>query len=342
VRAAIGDLTPIVGVRAACEALDFPRASFYRKKGLGILSPAAAAVRLVPRALVPAEREAVLECLHEERFQNSAPAAVYATLLDEGRYHCSIRTIALKRDSYAAMYRILESEGEARERRDQLMHPAYTKPELLATEPNQLWSWDITKLLGPAKWTYFYLYVILDVFSRYVVGWMVAEGESSELAKRLIADTCGKQGIEPGKLTIHADRGSSMTSKPVAFLMADLGITKTHSRPHVSDDNPYSESHFRTLKYRPGFPERFGSLQDARSFSQEFFAWYNDEHRHSGLGLLSPAVVHHGLAPEAIERRRAVLDAAYCAHRTLRPQAAPTPARTKGGLDQQTTNNFRE
>jgi putative transposase len=241
----------------------------------------------VPRALVSTEREAVLSCLHEERFQNSAPAAVYATLLDEGRYHCSIRTIALKRDSYAAMYRILKSEGETRERRDQLTHPAYTKPELLATGPNQLWSWDITKLLGPAKWTYFYLYVILDVFSRYVVGWMVDDGESSELAKRLIADTCGKQEIEPGKLTIHADRGSSMTSKSVAFLRADLGITQTHSRPHVSDDNPYSESHFRTLKYRPGFPERFGSLPDARSFSQEFFAWYNDEHRHSGLGLLS-------------------------------------------------------
>jgi putative transposase len=309
VRTAIGDLTPMVGVRAACGAFDFPRASFYRKRGLGVLSPAAA-VRLVPRALVSAEREAVLACLHEERFQNSAPAAVYATLLDEGQYHCSIRT----------MYRILESEGETRERRDQLVHPAYAKPELLATGPNQLWSWDITKLLGPAKWTYFYLYVILDVFSRYVVGWMVADGESAELAKRLIADTCGKQAIEPGKLTIHADRGSSMTSKPVAFLMADLGITKTHSRPHVSDDNPYSESHFRTLKYRPGFPDRF--------FSQEFFAWYNDEHRHSGLGLLSPAVVHHGLAPEAIERRRAVLDAAYSVHpeRFVRKPPQPLPA----------------
>jgi putative transposase len=318
VRAAIGDLTPMVGVRAACEAFDFPRASFYRKKGLGVLSPAAAAVRIVPRALVPAERKTVLACLHEERFQNSAPSAVYATLLDEGRYHCSIRT----------MYRILEREGESRERRDQVVHPAYTKPELLATAPNQLWSWDITKLLGPAKWTYFYLYVILDVFSRYVVGWMVADGESSELAKRLIADTCGKQEIAPGKLTIHADRGSSMTSKPVAFLMADLGITKTHSRPHVSDDNPYSESHFRTLKYRPGFPERFGSLQDARSFSQEFFAWYNDQHRHSGLGLLSPAVVHYGLAPEAIERRRAVLDAAYSVHpeRFVRKPPRPLPA----------------
>jgi putative transposase len=228
------------------------------------------------------------------------------------------------------MYRILEGQGEARERRDQLVHPAYQKPELLATGPNQLWSWDITKLLGPAKWTYFYLYVILDVFSRYVVGWMVADGESAELAKRLIADTCAKQKIEPGKLTIHADRGSSMTSKPVAFLMADLGITKTHSRPHVSDDNPYSESHFRTLKYRPGFPERFGSLQDSRGFSQEFFAWYNEEHRHSGLGLLSPAVVHYGLAPAAIEQRRAVLDAAYAAHpeRFVRKPPQPLPAPT--------------
>ena len=318
-RTAIGNLTPTVGVKAACEAFDFPRSSFYRKGVSGVVSPAAAAaVRFVPRALDAAERDAVLACLHQERFQNSAPAAVYATLLDEGLYHCSIRT----------MYRILESAGEARERRDQLVHPAYAKPELLATGPNQLWSWDITKLLGPAKWTYFYLYVILDVFSRYVVGWMVADGESSELAKRLIADTCGKQEIEPGKLTIHADRGSSMTSKPVAFLMADLGITKTHSRPHVSDDNPYSESHFRTLKYRPGFPERFGSLQDARSFSQEFFAWYNDEHRHSGLGLLSPAVVHHGLAPEAIERRRDVLDAAYRDHpeRFVRKPPQPMPA----------------
>jgi putative transposase len=314
VRTAIGDLTPMVGVRAACEAFDFPRSSFYREGFSGVVSPAAAA-RFVPRALDSAERKAVLASLHEGRFENSAPAAVYATLLDEGRYQCSIRT----------MYRILESEGEVRERRDQLVHPAYTKPELLATGPNQLWSWDITKLLGPAKWTYFYLYVILDVFSRYVVGWMVADGESSELAKRLIADTCGKQEIEPGKLTIHADRGSSMTSKPVAFLMADLGITKTHSRPHVSDDNPYSESHFRTLKYRPGFPERFGSLQDARSFSQEFFAWYNQEHRHSGLGLLSPAVVHYGLAPKTIERRRAVLDAAYGAHPERFVRKPPQP-----------------
>jgi putative transposase len=332
VNAAIVELTPIVGVKAACDALNIPRASFYRKRGLGVF-PAAAAVRSIPRALDSAERGAVLACLHEERFQNCAPAAVYATLLYEGRDHCSIRT----------MYRILEGEGEARERRDQLIHPAYRKPELLATGPNQLWSWDITKLLGPAKWTYFYLYVILDVFSRYVVGWMVANGESAELARRLIADTCAKQKIEPGKLNIHADRGSSMTSKPVAFLMADLGVTKTHSRPHVSDDNPYSESHFRTLKYRPGFPERFGSLPDARGFSQEFFAWYNEEHRHSGLGLLSPAVVHYGLAPAAIEQRRAVLDAAYAAHpeRFVRKPPQPLPAPTEVWINkpQQTPEN---
>jgi len=317
---AIGELIPVVGVRAACAALEVPRASFYRKRGSGV-SPAAAAVRVVPRALDPAERSAVLACLHEERFQNCAPAAIYATLLDEGRYHCSIRT----------MYRILSKEGEVRERRDQLAHPPYQKPELLATGPNQLWSWDITKLLGPAKWTYFYLYVILDVFSRYVVGWMVADGESAELAKRLIADTCTKQAIEPGQLTIHADRGSSMTSKPVAFLMADLGVTKTHSRPHVSDDNPYSESHFRTLKYRPGFPDRFGCLQHSRAFSQEFFAWYNNQHRHSGLGLLSPAVVHYGLAPAAVEQRRAVLDAAYRAHpeRFVHKPPEPLPPPTE-------------
>jgi transposase InsO family protein len=204
------------------------------------------------------------------------PGAVFATLLDEGVYHCSLRT----------MYRILDEAGETRERRDQLTHPAYQKPELLATGPNQLWSWDITKLKGHAKWTYFYLYVILDVFSRYVVGWMVAPRETAELAKRLIADTCDKQNILPDQLTIHADRGSSMTSKPVAFLLADLSVTKSHSRPYVSDDNPYSESHFRTLKYRPDFPERFGCIQDSRAFCQEFFTWYNEEHRHSGIELL--------------------------------------------------------
>lgn len=318
--AGVAELAPVVGVAQACAALGLPRASFYRRTladGAAAKPPVRKAVQ--PRALSGAEREAVLSRLREERFQDVSPAAVYATLLDEGEYHCSIRT----------MYRILEEEGETRERRDQLVHPPYRKEELLATRPNELWSWDITKLMGPAKWTYFYLYVIIDVFSRYVVGWMVADKESAELAKQFIAETCAKQGIASGQLTIHADRGSSMTSKPVAFLMADLGVTKTHSRPHVSDDNPYSESHFKTMKYRPDFPERFGSIEDARSFSRRFVDWYNDEHRHSGLGLLSPSVVHHGLAEETVEKRADVLAAAYLAHpeRFVRrpPQPPPVP-----------------
>ena len=279
--ATLNQLAPEVGIHAACDALGVARSSFYRQHHPAPMPeprPAPA------RALSASERETVLAHLHEERFQDRSPAAVQATLLDEGVYHCSIRT----------MYRILEQHGETRERRAQRTHPAYQKPELLATAPNQLWSWDITKLLGPAKWTYFYLYVILDVFSRYVVGWMVAHRESAELARKLIEDTCRKQQIEAGQLTIHADRGSSMTSKPVAFLLADLGVTKTHSRPYVSDDNPYSESQFRTMKYRPDFPNRFGSIQDSRGHSQLFFSWYNDEHRHSGIGLLTPSMVHYG------------------------------------------------
>lgn len=314
--AAIRELIPVFGVKAACGAFAMPRASFYRRRGSGgAASLTATTVRHVPRALDTAEREAILACLHEERFQNCSPAAVYATLLDDRKYRCSVRT----------MYRLLAGAGEARERRDQLVHPAYSKPELLATAPNQLWSWDITKLLGPAKWTYFYLYVILDVFSRYVVGWMLADCENAELAKQLIADTCAKQNIQSGELTIHADRGSSMTSKPVAFLLADLGVTKTHSRPHVSDDNLFSESQFKTLKYRPGFPERFGCLQDARSFSQEFFAWYNEQHRHSGIGLLTPAVVHHGEAAAVVEKRQAVLNVAYNAHPERFVRKPPKP-----------------
>jgi putative transposase len=273
---AVTQLTVDVGTSAACRALHVSRASYYgdRRKAS---APAVAAPRPSPaRALRPAEREAVLARLHEERFQDHSPAAVYATLLDEGEYLCSI----------SSMHRLLKPRGESRERRDQLTHPLYKKPELMATAPNQLWSWDITKLLGPARWTYFYLYVILDIFSRYVTGWMVAMRESAELAKRLIEESCVKQNIPPGQLTLHADRGSSMNSKPVAFLLADLGVTKTHSRPHVSNDNPYSESQFRTLKYRPEFPDRFGCIQDSRAFSQGFFRWYNEEHRHSGLGLL--------------------------------------------------------
>ena len=321
-RNAVTELAPTVGIRTACDVLAVARGSYYRQRqsSLGALPLAAQRARPASaRALHAVERATVLGHLHAERFQDRSPAAVYATLLDEGIYPCSIRT----------MYRLLHAEGETRERRDHLTHPPYQKPELLATAPNQLWSWDITKLLGPAKWTYFYLYVILDVFSRYVVGWMVAPGESAELAKRLIQDTCQKQRIVQGQLTIHADRGSSMTSKPVAFLLADLGVTKTHSRPHVSDDNPYSESQFRTMKYRPEFPQRFGSIQDSRAFGQQFFSWYNYEHRHSGLGLLTPAMVHYGQAPRVLEQRQAVLDAAYLSHpeRFVHrpPQTMPLP-----------------
>jgi len=321
---AVTHLAPTVGVLAACDFLGVPRASFYRwRPTLGpsavpAAEPSVQSQRPAPaRSLSPAERAAVLSVLHGERFQDRSPAAVQATLLDEGQYLCSTRT----------MYRILEQEGESRERRDQLVHPAYKKPELLATGSNQLWSWDITKLLGQAKWTYFYLYVILDVFSRYVVGWMVAPREGAELAKKLIEETIAKHQVSAGQLTIHADRGKVMTSKPVAFLMADLGVTKTHSRPYVSDDNPYSESQFRTMKYRPEFPDRFGCIQDSRAFCQQFFQWYNEEHRHSGIGLLTPAMVHFGEAELVLTRRQAVLDAAYRAHpdRFVRRPPKPLP-----------------
>jgi putative transposase len=292
------ELGDSVGKAVACRALGVPRATLYRH-----MQPAAACpARATPaRALDAAERHIVLNHLHSECFADKAPAEVYATLIDEGVYLCSIRT----------MHRILAENGELKERRNQLRHPQYKKPELLATGPNQVWSWDITKLLGPAKWTYFHLYVILDIFSRYVVGWMVAPRETAELAKRLIADTCAKQDIVAGDLTIHADHGTSMTSKPVALMMADLGVTKTHSRPHVSDDNPYSESQFKTLKYRPEFPDRFGSIEDARAFCRKFFAWYNRQHHHSGIALLTPETLHYGMAAKVIEHRQQVLDVAY-------------------------------
>ena len=312
--AAITELAATAGIRAACQALALPRASYYRKIRLcGSRQPASR--RRPARALRPEERQTVLARLHEERFQDRSPAAVYATLLDEGQYHCSIRT----------MYRLLEEREESRERRDQLVHPRYAKPELLATAPNQLWSWDITKLLGPVKWTYFYLYVLLDVFSRYVTGWMVAMRESAELAQRLIEESCQKQHIQPGQLTLHADRGTSMSSKPVAFLLADLGVTKTHSRPHVSNDNPYSESQFRTLKYRPEFPDRFGCIQDSRALCQGFFRWYNEEHRHSGLGLLTPAMVHYGQTSIIVKQRQAILNLAYQLHPERFVRNAPRP-----------------
>jgi putative transposase len=274
----------------------------------------------VPRKLPPAERQAVLDVLHEPRFADLAPAEVQATLLDEERYLCSVRT----------MYRVLDENQEVRERRDQLRHPGYTAPELLATRPNELWSWDITKLLGPAKWTYCYLYVILDVFSRYVVGWTVAYRELASIAERLLAETCRRQQIAPGQLTIHAERGSSMTSKPVAFLLADLGVTKTHSRPHVSNDNPYSEAQFKTLKYRPEFPERFVTIEHARAHGQDFFCWYNTEHRHAGLAILTPRDVHFGLVEARLAARAAVMARAYAEHPERFPRGLPrVPAPSK-------------
>jgi putative transposase len=307
-------LAPTVGIESACEVLGVARASFYRQPAFGPALPLP--LRPTPaRALSMQERETVRDVLNSTRFQDCAPAAIQATLLDEGQYLCSTRT----------MYRVLSEDGASRERRDQLTHPAYQKPELLATAPNQLWSWDITKLRGSAKWTYFYLYVILDVFSRYVVGWMVAPREGAGLASKLIEETCQKQIILPGQLTIHADRGSSMRSKPVAFLLADLSITKTHSRPYTSNDNPYSESQFRTMKYRPEFPDRFGCIQDSRSFCQPFFAWYNDDHRHSGIGMMTPAMVHYGQAPVIRDKRQTVLDAAYLAHPERFVRRPPAP-----------------
>lgn len=286
------------GIKPICAALGLARATYYR---LQSPRPAQRAERDHPRALSAEERHGVLGTLNEKRFCDQAPAEVYATLLDEGQYLCSERT----------MYRILAENHQVRERRDQLRRPRYAAPELLASRPNEVWSWDITKLLGPSKWTYFYLYVILDIFSRYVVGWMVAYRESAELAQRLIQQTLRRQGIEPGGLTLHADRGSSMTSKPVAFLLAELGVTKTHSRPHVSNDNPYSESQFKTMKYRPQFPERFGSYPDARGLCGEFFRWYNHEHHHSGLGFLTPLEVHFGQAKQRREERALVLRTAF-------------------------------
>lgn len=277
--------------------------------------PSEAVALRSPRALSDVERQRTLAELHSPRFVDLAPAEVYATLLDEGTYLCSERT----------MYRLLDGNSGTRDRRDQVHHPKYAAPELLATKPNEVWSWDITKLLGPAKWTYYYLYVILDVFSRYVVGWMVADGESAVLAEKLIAETCRRQSIEPGQLTLHADRGSSMKSKPVAFLLADLGITKTHSRPHVSDDNPFSEAQFKTLKYRPDFPERFASREQARAHCAPFFEWYNDKHHHTGLALLTPHDVHHGLATERLSRRASVLTGAYAAHPERFVRRPPQP-----------------
>lgn len=296
-------LSGMIGKKSACEAMTIPRATFYRhqdKKTVTKICLRSAP----PLALSPKEQQIILDVAHEKRFWDATPYQMYATLLDEGRYLASVRTI----------YRVLSANNEVKERRKQVSRPHYQKPELLAIAPNEVWSWDITKLKGPAKWNYFHLYVILDIFSRYVVGWMVAHRESAALAKRLIKETCEKQHVPEGQLTLHADRGSSMKSNLVAHLLADLGVTKTHNRPHVSNDNPYSESQFKTLKYSPGFPERFGSIQDARAFCKSFFAWYNAVHKHSGIGLMTPEQVHYDQAQEIWQQRAVVLESAFKDH----------------------------
>lgn len=314
--AAVRDVARAVGVRSACDALNVAPATYYRRQAP---KHGPHRRRLAPRGLSETEKADVLAVLHEDRFVDQAPAEVFATLLDEGRFVGSIRT----------MYRVLHENAEVRERRAQHRTRNYAVPELLAERPNQVWSWDITKLKGPEKWNYFHLYVIIDVFSRHVVGWMVAPRESARLAKKLIATTCERQGIKRGQLTIHADRGTSMTSKSVAFLLSDLGVTKTHSRPQVSNDNPYSEATFKTLKYRPEFPSCFGCLQDARAHCERFFDWYNNHHRHSGIALLTPHDVHYGLAAAKVAARTVVLQQAHAAHpeRFVRglPAAASPP-----------------
>ena len=290
-----------MGVSAACEALGLARATFYRRRRpkTGQRQPRPAPAR----ALSEAERSEVFEVLCSPRFADRAPAEVYATLLDEGVYLCSERT----------MYRILADNKAVRERRAQRSHPNHPKPEVVARAPNKVWSWDITRLLGPEKWQYFYLYVILDIYSRYVTGWMVAERETAGLAGRLIEESCLKHGVQPRVLTLHSDRGSPMTGKCTAQLLADLGVTQSLSRPRISNDNPYSEAQFKTVKYHPGFPGRFGSIEDAKDFCRDFFTWYNAEHRHGGIGLLTPGQVHFGRAPEVIRQRQDVLAAAYTA-----------------------------
>jgi len=309
------ELSGQVGIQPACRALGVSRATFYRrqKPSTGREQP-----RPTPaRALCADERDTVNEILCSERFVDRAPAEVVATLLDEETYLCSERT----------MYRILAANAPVKERRNQLRHPSYAKPELVATQPNQVWSWDISKLKGPQTWTWYYLYVLLDIFSRYVVGWMVASRESTVLAKQLIEESCDKQRVAPGELILHSDRGSPMTSHGTAQLLARLGVTRSLSRPRVSDDNPFSEAHFKTLKYHPGFPARFGSMESAIGYVRSFIPWYNTEHRHGGLSMMTPEDVHLGRATRVLDQRRKVLAAAFQTHpeRFVRGQPAPRP-----------------
>ena len=314
----VAEISPGIGTAAACRALDVSRATVYRRRRATTTPPVPRPPARSPRALSPGERQQVITTLSSPENADLAVREVYAKCLDQDRYLCSIST----------MYRVLAANGAVRERRDQLRHPAYKKPELLATKPNQVWSWDITKLRGPVKWSYFYLYVLLDIFSRYVVGWMVATREAAALAKRLIHEACEREGIEPNQLTVHADRGAAMVAKSLALLLADLGVRQSHSRPYVSDDNPYSEAQFKTFKYQPTFPDSFGSAQDCRAFCGPYFDWYNTQHHHCGIALLTPEDVHRGRVTEVLARRDHALAAAYAAHPERfvhRPPSAQRP-----------------
>jgi putative transposase len=314
--AAIEELTPVLGVRAACAALGEPRGRHYRRHRKSPVAPKPEQVATPqPRALSEVERKEIRTVLNSTEHADEAPATVYAKLLDEGTYLGSVST----------MYRVLREHDEVGDRRRHATHPARVKPELVATAPNEVYSWDITKLHGPEKWTYYYLYTIIDIYSRYVPGWMLARAERGTLAEALLEETIEKQGIGRDQLTIHSDRGSPMIAKPVAHLLADLGVTKSHSRPHVSNDNPFIESHFRTFKYRPDFPKNFGSFEDAHAHCGRFFAWYNDDHRHSGIAFHTPADVHYGRAERIRQQRGQVLHAAYAAHPERFVRKVPTP-----------------
>jgi len=331
-RSAVSDLSQQIGTSRACTLLAYPRSSYYRQqRPISVAAASESCPQPVsPRALSDVEREKVRETLNSERFVDCSPRQVYGTLLDEEIYLCSVST----------MYRILAENQEVRERRNQKSHPAYTKPELVATAPNQVWTWDITNtsaalstsLRGPVTHVYYYLYTILDIFSRFVVGYMIAERELAYLAKQLVADSCEKQNIVPDQLILHADRGSSMTSKTLALLLADLGVDKSHLRPYVSNDNPYSEAQFKTMKYRPDYPDRFGCLADARTWAQPFFDWYNNQHRHVGLGLMTPATVHYGLAEELTAKRQVVLAGAYAQHSERFVKGRPAPPQLPGAV----------
>ncbi len=312
----MNELAASIPLAQACPALLIPRSTFYRHQKPVAVPSAPQTKPPSPRALTAQEQATVLELLNSERFQDQAPRAIYATLLDDGIYVCH----------WSSMYRLLSQNQQVSERRHQLVHPTLAKPELVARAPNQVWSWDITKLLGPTKHSFYYLYVILDVYSRYVPGWLLADREDEALAKQLVRETCEKQHIPLGQLTLHADRGSAMTAKPLALLLADLGVTKSHSRPRVSNDNPYSEAQFKTMKYRPDYPAFFDSMLAARVWTQSFFQWYNHEHKHSALCLLTPGVVHYEHADSVLRARLTVRQQAYAAHPERFVKGPPTLA----------------